>query len=276
MVVFMKKLLRPQDLLLLGLSNALDVFEEIRDPFEIMAKSYESMYGFVPARYKRHEFNHLVWRNIKTGYIEKVVTNGIPYLRLTSSGKNKVKRDFSLLRFQSAKWDKKWRVVIFDILELNRRTRDRMRIKLKELGFGMFQQSVYISPHDLARDFAEFIESEGLDDWAYVLEVSRIASGDTKGLANKIWKLSKINEKYSELEEEIRRNDLISFNGRIKKLHHNLREKTVEIQEVIRKLYEKYLEIIIQDPFLPYELLPDDWNGDRVRNLIGRLVKNNR
>ena len=263
-------------MLLLGFSNALDMFEEIRDPFKIMAKSYESMYGFVPSRYKRHEFNHLVWRNIRTGYIEKVIKNGMPYLRLTSQGRNKIKRDFSLLRFQKSKWDKKWRVVIFDILELNRKTRDRMRIKLRELGFGMFQQSVYISPHDLARDFAEFIETEGLDEWVYVLEVSRIASGDTKALANKIWKLDKINEKYIELEEEIRENDLISFNGRSKKLHLNSREKIAGIQESNKKIYEKYLEVVVHDPFLPYELLPDDWSGDRVRNLIGRLVKNNR
>ena len=261
-------------MLLLGLANALDVFEEIRDPLEIVSKSYENMYGFIPSRYKRHEFNHLVWRSIKTGYIEKVIKNGTPYLRLTSQGQNKIKRDFSLLRFQKSKWDKKWRVVIFDILELNRKTRDRMRIKLRELGFGMFQQSVYISPHDLARDFAEFIESEGLDEWVYVLEVSRIASGDTKALANKIWKLDKINEKYIELEEEIRGSDVTSFDGRIKKLHHNsLPEKTGKVQENFKKIYEKYLEVVIQDPFLPYELLPDYWKGDKVRSLMRSLIK---
>lgn len=260
-------------MLLLGLSNALDIFEEIRDPLEIVSKSYENMYGFVPAKYKRHEFNHLVWRSLKTGYIEKVIKNGTPYLRLTSGGQKKIKRDFSLLGFQRSKWDKKWRVVIFDILELNRKTRDRMRIKLRELGFGMFQQSVYISPHDLARDFAEFIESEGLEEWVYVLEVSRIASGDTKTLADKIWKLDKINEKYIELEEEIRGSDVISFNGRVKKLHRNLRESNLEAQKVIKRFYEKFLEITVQDPFLPYELLPDNWNGRKTRNIIREIMK---
>lgn len=259
-------------MLLLGLANILDIFEEIKDPLGIVGRSYENMYGFVPSRYKRHEFNHLVWRNMKTGYIEKVIKNGTPYLRLTSRGQNKTKRDFSLLRFQKSKWDKKWRVVIFDILELDRKIRDRMRIKLKELGFGMFQQSVYISPHDLARDFAEFIESEDLDEWVYVLEVSRIASGDTKTLANKIWKLNEINDKYSELEKEIRGSDVISFNGRIKKLHHSSREMTSETQKIVRGFYEKFLEVIVQDPFLPYELLPVDWNGDRVRELIRKLM----
>lgn len=262
----MRKLLRPQDMLLLGLSNALDVFEEIKDPFGIMAKSYKSMYGMVPRRYKRHQFNHLVWRSLKTGYIEKIIKNGAPYLRLTSSGKDRIKRDFSFLKFQASKWDKKWRVVIFDIQELTRPTRDRIRKKLKELGFGMFQQSVYISPYDIGRDFAEFIETEHLDDVVYILEVSRISSGDIKTLVNKIWKLDKINEAYRKLIEEMVDNDVITINGRIKKLHRD--------KNFIRKMYEKYLEILMIDPFLPYELLPDNWIGKKLRAIIREVWVN--
>lgn len=273
MVVVMKKLLRPRDILLLGLGNVLDVFEELSDPLGLVGKSYENMYGFVPSRYKRHEFNHLVWRSIKTGYIEKVVKKGIPYLRLTSQGQNKISRDFSLMKFQKSKWDGKWRVVIFDILELNRRLRDRMRMKLKELGFGMFQQSVYISPHDLARDFAEFIENENLAEWVYVMEVSKIASGDTKALAKKIWKLDKINEKYRDLEEEIMGNDLISIDGRIKKLHQISKEKTLERQRTAKEFYEKFLEVVVRDPFLPYELLPENWRGKKVGNIVREMMR---
>jgi len=141
----------------------------------------------------------------------------------------------------------------------------------------MFQQSVYISPYDIARDFAEFIESEHLNDVAYILEVSRISSGDIKILVNKIWKLDRINEEYLEFIEEMEGNDLISFNGRIKKLHHqspeNQADKQEEIKNLIRKMYEKYLEILMKDPFLPYELLPDNWSGRRVRNIIREIMK---
>lgn len=277
MIVGMKKLLRPQDILLLGLSGVLDVLQEIKDPFGIMAKGYENMYGIIPRRYRRRQFNHLVWRSLKTGYIEKVVKNGIPYLRLTSSGKNKIKRDFSFLKFQASKWDRRWRVIVFDIEELTRSTRNGVRRKLKELGFGMFQESVYISPYDITQDMAEFIESKHLDEAVYVLEVSRISSGDIKFLVNKIWKLDRINKEYQELIEEMEDGGLITFDGRIKKLNHKSFEKEFgkqnENRDLIKKIYERYLGILMKDPLLPYELLPDNWHGKRVRRIIKELMK---
>ena len=39
-------------------------------------------------------------------------------------------------------WDKKWRIVIFDIPEKHKGAREALRIKLSELGFIQFQKSV--------------------------------------------------------------------------------------------------------------------------------------
>ncbi len=44
-------------------------------------------------------------------------------------------------------WDKKWRVVIFDVPEKHRRLRDMFRIRLTQLGLYMLQKSVFISPY---------------------------------------------------------------------------------------------------------------------------------
>lgn len=46
-----------------------------------------------------------------------------------------------------SKWDKKWRLVIFDIPEKERRLRDLFRMRLKQLGLYQLQESVYISPY---------------------------------------------------------------------------------------------------------------------------------
>ena len=45
------------------------------------------------------------------------------------------------------KWDKTWRMVLFDIPESNRKIRDALRRKLKALGFLEFQKSVFLFPH---------------------------------------------------------------------------------------------------------------------------------
>ncbi|MDO8658438.1 MAG: CRISPR-associated endonuclease Cas2, partial [Candidatus Levybacteria bacterium] len=236
----MKKLLRPQDILLLGLANVLDAAEEIKDPLGIMGKSYEQMYGFVPAKYKKHNFNHLVWRSIKTGYIEKVIKDDIPYLRLTSYGKKKIDRDFPLLKIQNSKWDRKWRIVTYDIEEISRWTREKFRKKLKELGFGMLQESVFITPNNIIKDFSEFVESLGLEDSVYILEVSQIVTGDVKSLANKIWHLDELNGEYVKIFEKAKLNNLISYADRSKKL--NDQENINEIKNLIKVLRKDYLE----------------------------------
>ncbi|MBI2613492.1 MAG: hypothetical protein HYW62_01875 [Candidatus Levybacteria bacterium] len=120
----MKKLLRSRDILLLGLTHALDLFEEIKDPLHLVSKSYENMYGWVPKQYKKHQFNHLVWRTLRAGYIEKIEKEGKMYIRITSQGAKMAQRDFPLLHLQNKKWDGKWRIVMFDIAEIQKRKRD--------------------------------------------------------------------------------------------------------------------------------------------------------
>ena len=44
-------------------------------------------------------------------------------------------------------WDKKWRVVIFDIEEKYKGLRDAFRLRLGQLGFYQLQESVYVSPY---------------------------------------------------------------------------------------------------------------------------------
>lgn len=258
----MKKLLKPRDILLLGLTHTLDVFEEIKDPFHIISKSYEQMYGWVPEQYKKHQFNHLIWRALKAGYIEKIEKEGKIYIRITSLGTKMTQRDFPLLHLQNKPWDGKWRIVMFDIAEIQKRKRDYLRGKLKELGFGMLQESVFITPHDIIRDFSEYVESIGLRDSVDVLEASYIL-GDSRDLARRIWRLEELNEKYLEILQEaqkIRNSYLIVTRGRAKQLNDEVRE-----------IKKKYVKILLSDPFLPSALLPRNYSRDQIGKLIKEL-----
>lgn len=46
------------------------------------------------------------------------------------------------------KWDKKWRLVIYDIPHQNKKARDAFRKKIKDLGLYRLQKSVWVSPYD--------------------------------------------------------------------------------------------------------------------------------
>lgn len=272
----MRKLLRPQDILLLGLANALDIFEELKDPFTIVSKSYKNMYGWVPKKYKRHEFDHLVWRSLKAGYIEKVERNGDIYIRVTSEGEKRVQRDFPILHLQKKPWDGKWRMIMFDIQELEKRKREDLRRKLKELGFGMLQESVFITPHDIIKDFSEYVDNIGLHDSVYALEVSHIVAGEQRELAKKVWKLDELNEKYLEIftkAKEVEDSHLTILSGSTKQLNgeDRLKRGSAERSKRIMRIKEIYLGILLNDPFLPKELLPSDWAGEKAKKMIKNL-----
>lgn len=45
------------------------------------------------------------------------------------------------------KWDRKWRVIMFDVWERRRNVRDRLRRMLEEVGFMKIQDSVWVYPY---------------------------------------------------------------------------------------------------------------------------------
>jgi len=73
-------------------------------------------------------------------------------------------------------WDKKWRVILFDVPEEIKNLRDTLRTKLKQLGFIELQKSVFVHPFDCrnevdfiieiynARQFVRFIEAVFIDN----------------------------------------------------------------------------------------------------------------
>jgi len=72
------------------------------------------------------------------------------YISLTEQGKKKAKQ-FQINELEikkPKKWDKKWRILIFDIPEKTRIKREALRGKLKELGFVKIQKSVWVHPYN--------------------------------------------------------------------------------------------------------------------------------
>ena len=69
--------------------------------------------------------------------------------RLTTEGEIELaRRKFERYQFSDLKkWDRKWRVICFDIPEKRRSVRHIVHQKLVELGFCRLQDSVYVIPH---------------------------------------------------------------------------------------------------------------------------------
>jgi DNA-binding transcriptional regulator PaaX len=71
-------------------------------------------------------------------------------VKITDRGRMKV-LEYHLrdLKPKSGKWDGKWRMVFFDIGNVDSRKRDMLRLYLKQLGMRKIQASVYICPYDV-------------------------------------------------------------------------------------------------------------------------------
>jgi len=246
----MAKLLSLQERILLGLSILGDTFEDVATVGGLAGFAYKTVYGFVPRRYQKSYFVQTLSRKLKTGEMKKVIRNGKVYLSLTRRGQKKVERLFPYQRLQNKKWSGEWLIVVFDIPEKQKRNRDVLRNKLYELGFGKLQRSVFISPFDVYEDLVELLESWGLSRQALLIETKKLWIEDEKEMVDRIWKVSKINKAYE-----------------------NLIEQAEEEKVDIKKWIDNYFEVLLSDPFLPHQLLPDNWGGDEARRVFKRLIK---
>jgi CRISPR-associated endonuclease Cas2 len=84
---------------------------------------------------------------------------GKTVVKITENGKKRIlKYKLEELRIEKPiKWDKKWRVVIFDIPNKKKLARDTLREKLKELGFYKLQESVFVYPYE-CKDEIDFVK----------------------------------------------------------------------------------------------------------------------
>jgi len=242
----MAKRLRIRDKLLLAAALSGDLFFEFVQPLSFQLKK---MKGILPPDYKLTNFTVAVSRMLKTGYIEKVIRKGEPYLRLTGIGRDALVRDFPLFAMRRKKWDGKWRIVYYDISEKDKNIRKQLREKLWELGFGMIQESVYISPFDVAEDLREFLIAQGLGDSVFVSVAKGLFVGDIKILAEKVWGLRKLNEEYLRLYRKLKEGGNFG------------------------EIFSEYEEVLKRDPCLPLELLPDDWLGNKVYSEIKNFLR---
>lgn len=97
-------------------------------------------------------------------------------LELTTSGKQRLQRlDFDNLEIVPPKsWDKKWRLVLFDIPETKHVGRKMLTDKLRSLGFQQLQQSVWLHPFPCRSEVETVCEVYQLSRYVTYIETSHI------------------------------------------------------------------------------------------------------
>lgn len=142
---------------ILRLAIAVSQTIELGSPRHLRRMALE---GFLGSSYPRRRVGQALSSLKYRGYVE--VRDGV--ITLTPKGRDRVKQRQieSLVLDTKQPWDGRWRVIIWDVPELRRSARDRIRAALKKLGFVRIQRSVWVTPYPCRDQIAYLREEMGL------------------------------------------------------------------------------------------------------------------
>lgn len=155
----------------------LDIGVDVLGAFEFR-KSYR-----IPIREYQHfrqkdraQFSQQLYQLKRAGFVKRYFDGKEEFLEITNKGKTKLKKIITddLEIGQPAKWDRKWRLVIFDIPDERKRERDMVRDKLEQLGFTKLQESVYVHPFECREQIRRLKQTYLLDRYVLYIEADRI------------------------------------------------------------------------------------------------------
>ncbi|MFQ5752963.1 MAG: hypothetical protein ACE5HI_13300 [bacterium] len=108
------------------------------------------------------------------GFIEIPIENDGKKIILTEAGKKKVLEyqlnDLKIRR--PSRWDKKWRVIIFNVPENLKRARSFFQRKLKGFGFQLMQKSVWVYPYECENEINFIAESFGIKEFVKIVDAN--------------------------------------------------------------------------------------------------------
>ncbi len=143
-----------------GMRRSLKRIEETKDFWDY----YDELKNI-----KQNSARTILWRLQKKGLVKREEGR----YRLTSQGLNIVKV-FHKEKQRKEFWDGKWRIIMFDIPERKRESRNWLRWQLVSLDYKPLQKSVFIGKQPVAKDFYEEILIRKLDQYLHLMTVSEI------------------------------------------------------------------------------------------------------
>lgn len=95
---------------------------------------------------------------------------------LSEKGKKlKLNFDIENLKLKKQdKWDKKWRIVVFDVPEKRKTARDALRKKLLDLEFYQLQRSVWVNPYECKEEIDFIREFFGIRNYVRYISADKI------------------------------------------------------------------------------------------------------
>lgn len=162
-----------------------NILEETKNVASFVFRPYPTMKNSLPGprnpifeKYQkergRKKFNKLIYYLKRNGYIKVKNLENEQAIILTKEGISKALKASFKLEGEKKRKDGKWIMLIFDMPQKHKRARALLRSILCNLGYKMFQQSVWISPYDVSEKTEKLLQMHSLDSYVKIFLIEKI------------------------------------------------------------------------------------------------------
>jgi phenylacetic acid degradation operon negative regulatory protein len=213
-----------------------------------------------------------VYRLSQDKFIESTRIGRRSVYRLTAEARKKVSHYERLIYYPWDKpWDGDWTLVFTGTQGIKAPQRAILRKRLSWLGYGIIAPNVYGHPTAPIDATQAVFSAMGLTDKVVVLRASnydpRYGLG-TKEMVRQCFSLSALEKQYTAFIKK--------FAPLAKALENNPAVAGEDPQHCFMlriMLIHHYRRILLQDPELPLELLPDSWIGQQAQTLCAAIYR---
>lgn len=140
-----------------------------RIPYKGVRFNDLNIYGY------SHRKAYLGFKNLENRRLIQRIEND--KFKFTKKGEVWFQRTVSrYFKNKHKKWDKKWRLVIFDIPREFNIKRDSLRRRLKYMGFFMLQRSVFIFPYPCEEELSDICEKLSIGEYVDIVIAESVGS----------------------------------------------------------------------------------------------------
>ena len=195
-----------------------------------------------------------VFRLVRDGWLESEQIGRRSYYSLTQQGRTRF-QDASRRIYSEPRqeWPGTWCLALLAGVEAGHR--DEIRKELGWFGFAPFSANVLAHPSpDLANVEDRLQQLQG-NEKILIMQATanRNRTGTLREMVRESWALQDLDDKYADFLEQFRP---------IYKAARQTRDPDPELAFRVRTLLiHEYRKVLLRDPFLPDDLLPERWNG---------------
>ena len=204
-----------------------------------------------------------VFRLVQDDWLESRKQGRRSYYRLTRTGRNYYQR--AALRIYSShqsEWDGEWSLLFTSLVPDEKR--DALKRGLNWLGYGQLATGVFALPRNQAPALDELLSDLDLDNTIVQMHAQANNSQNLKQLILSRWKLDDLQTDYQ------------AFIAHYRRAHKALQKQPADGHSMLLLrilLIHEYRRILLRDPELPAEMLPENWEGQVSRTLTREIYR---